>query len=248
MRIGLISERVFGGRKMLFDRGYALEKFEICDGMAEVFAVTIPFSEERLEKTSPRRISKSVDGALLRLKDEGVDAVVFSVALKKLLKPKSAERPCGKEMLCLLAPDCIRGFAKKCGLELHRACVGISGDETGKICEYLTEALAPYVRTIRLCCENTATAKRLCDKAFDDTGMLMSVCDDKFDSGRDDVFIDTRRGTVRIGRDLTLDGAEFDMDLKGYRADTSDVAACLLDIGILKKVKAYTSDKKKLTL
>ncbi|MBO5955174.1 MAG: hypothetical protein J6Q10_00060, partial [Clostridia bacterium] len=71
---------------------------------------------------------------------------------------------------------------------------------------------------------------------------------ENFSEAYADILIDTKTPSVRIGRDLVINGAELDFEMNGICVDSMEVAACLGGFDPSMKVKAFLSNKKKLTL
>ena len=247
MRIGLVSERrrKRGGLFEVFDRRLAAEEFETGDGFCTVEAVSLPQTAERLGNMKPQKAAAAVLRAADMLRRRGIEKIVFSEETAKYTKEK---RSGGREIFYRFVPECVKTVAPRCGICLHRASVGIADGDSGRISEYLIRGLYRDVRGIRLYTQSGARAEELCARVLDETGMPAAYTLGQGGIRREDIFIDAENSTVRIGRDIVVDGIELDLDLRGYSADTLDVAACVNDDRMLKMVKAYICGKNKLTL
>ena len=113
-----------------------------------------------------------------------------------------------------------------------------------RITEYLLRELCFDARTIVLCVENPKGADMVCEKLFDDFGLMVQLAEN-FSEAYADILIDTETPSVRIGRDLVIDGAELDFEMNGICVDSMEVAACLSGFDPSMKVKAFLSNKKK---
>lgn len=252
MRIGLVSERVDCDKRnacSIVGRRMKTETITIGGGLCHITAVSLPYTEHQLEGLKIRKADAAVRRAIARLEGLGIKKIVFSDKLKSHIPEDLGEFPDGRSIFHLFVPMCVRALSQRCGIIPHRASLGIREADSGRISEYLMRELCCDAGEITLYTEKVDRARDMCDRLFDETGLPAVAA---ADSGQceicDDIFIDVDNATVRIGRDVVVDGVELDFDLKEYSADSLDIAACIGSKETMKMVQAYKCGKKKLTL
>lgn len=235
MLVGIVSECTDGVRTRKhrrFFKHYTVKHFENSDLAVELLAVSMPYTVPEFEKLKPERKRKVIERAVLRLCEYGVRNIVFSSALagyressKKIAGVKLLD---GSDIFYRFVPDMIRKAAKKCGLRLIDARIGIAALKMDRITEYLIRELCFDSKRMTLYTDATDSDSDFFEKMFDETGFApelkgLNACDPR----HGDIFIDTDRHAVRVGRDMVIDSLELELDIGGYRIDTLDVAACL---------------------
>lgn len=252
MRIGLVSERVDCDKRSVREivgRRMKTETITIGDGLCDITAVSLPYTWHQLERLKMRKADAAVGRALDRLERLGIKKIVFSSRLKAYMPKDAGKFPDGRSVFHLFVPMCVRTLSQRCGIIPHRASLGIRETNSGRISEYLMNELCCDVKSITLYTEKIDQARDMCDRFFDETGLPALVAADSLQCERgEDIFIDVDNATVRIGRDVVVDGVELNFDLKEYSADSLDIAACIRDKETMKMVQAYKCGKNKLTL
>lgn len=248
IRIGIVSERPRKKERLFFER-YQRAVIINDKNPFELVAVRIPYSSEQLEGISEQRLCKSVSKARNLLKNLGAEKILVSDGLKEYFDSEqlSVKKSQRDEMFLLTVPRCIRQFSQKCGLMLpvHKIC--IRANKMDRITEYLLRELCFDARALILCTDDPKSALAICERLFDDFGLAVQVVE-SFAEADADILIDTAAPSVRIGRDLIVDGAELDFELDGICVDFLEVAVCLKGFDPSMRVKAFLSNKKKLTL
>lgn len=241
MRIGIIAERRIKP-KNLFKR-YCTETVNSTKNPFELIIARIPYSVERLSRISPKRVEKAVLKAGQILKDSGIDKIIFSSLLREYSDIQTAGNA---QVFTRIIPDCIRNVAPKCGINPPDCKICIRADKMDRITEYLATELCYDTRKLILCVSDNGDASGFRERFFDETGAFAEIsCGDRTDA---DILIDLTVPSVRIGRDILIDGIELDLDMGGCDVNFFDVATYIGETCTSKKISSYIMGKKKLTL
>ena len=248
VRIGIISERPTKKERVFLER-YKREVIKNDKNPFEMVAVRVPYSGKQIQRRPSKRVIKSISKAKKILEKLGIEKILFSELIKEHvdLSEFSVKESQKDEKFLLTVPLCIRRFSTRCGFVLPAEKICIRASKMDRITEYLLRELCFDARTIVLCVENPKGADMVCEKLFDDFGLMVQLAEN-FSEAYADILIDTKTPSVRIGRDLVIDGAELDFEMNGICVDSMEVAACLSGFDPSMKVKAFFSNKKKLTL
>ncbi len=241
MRIGIVAERRI---KTLnpFER-YKKEWINSEKNPFELIIATIPYSIAGLDKTSPKRVKKAVFKAAKMLKASGADKILFSTFLSEYSDISTDSKNLA---LSGIIPDCIRTVAPKCGIFPPDCKICIRADKMDRITEYLATELCYDTKKLVLCISDNHGATDFQERFFNETGSLAEIsCKVPPDA---EILIDLTDSTVRIGRDILIDGVELDLDMGGCSVNFLDVAACIGKDYTAKKISSYIMGKKKLTL
>lgn len=251
MRIGVVSESA--EEKVIFPR---YTKETICDDRNpfEIFAVRLPYSADKIEKLSPKRRLAVIGKAIRYLEKADICCLVLSNCLR-IYKEELADVcrfvpiPDGKEIFYKFVPDAVRRIADKGAVNLLNAKVCISAAGQDRITGYLMRELCYDIKNFTIFTDDIIRTNKLCESFAEETGLLPKTADKKnIASKNTDVLIDLDRHRVRVGRNIVIDGVEFDFKLGGYSVDMLDIAACLGDIDLTGRVISYNCGKNKLTL
>ncbi len=190
----------------------------------------IPFSEEALEKMSSYLLEKLITKRCKRLKHCGVDEIIYSDFLEKLLAEKAVflRKQTGQNLFFLKkTPACIRHTAEKCGIDLLKSTICIREVNAGRISEYLMRELCFDTKRIVICTKNKKSAREICDRFFEETGLLVNVFD--YDERTANICIDTDANEVKFGPDLYVRDADLDFDFGGYKVSNIRAAGLLTE-------------------
>jgi len=242
-RIGVVSERKTNEPKSFFERHK--RKVTFCSNpIFELVITEIPYTEESLGQTSQNRLKKTVMRAEKVLEDYAVDCIVMSRLLKECIGNENTTDE-QKKLFISLLPECIRKFAMPCGIKLPINKICIRDSNPGRITEYLVRELRFDAKGFLICTENAPAAGVLAERFFEESGLAMSISASEC---RADIVVDVDAAKVRIGRDLIVDGIEFDFDTGGYEIESLEIASLLDCERERLKISSYLSGKKKLTL
>lgn len=231
MTIGLVTQpKQCQGQKSL-KRLFKRRPQKVKEGDRNPFDLMIevlPFSKETLEKMSSHRLEKLINKHCKRLKNCRVDEIIYSDFLEKLLAGK-VMLPCGQSGQNLFflkkVPVCIRQTAKKCGIDLLKSTICIRDANAGRISEYLMRELCFDTKKIVFCSKNQKSAKTICDKFYEETGLLIKVLD--YDEKSADICIDADLNELSFGTDLYVRDADLGFDFDGYKVSNMRVASLL---------------------
>lgn len=254
MHIGIVSEYTGENQKVFCFKKSVKEIISDEHNPFELTAIRLPYTVDRIEKMTEKRRISLMKKAVLRLKKSGVNQIVLTDGLKQYRNEIMAV--CdgisvaeGRKEFYKYIPDAVRVAAKKCSIELLDAKVCISTIRADRITEYLLRKLCYDIKNLTVCTEDTEKAKMLCREFSEETGFFPKITAAVQNSpNRADVLIDLDNARVRIGRNVVIDGVEFDFNLNGFEVNMLDVALCLPDIDIFGRVISYNCGKNKLTL
>lgn len=241
MRIGIIAERRIKSQNP-FER-YQRDIIHSEKNPFELVIARIPYSVERLDRTSPKRLKRAVLKAEEILKISGADKIFFSALLKDFSVPSPDSRI---QAFSAIIPNCIRNIAPKCGIHLPNCKICIKADKTDRITEYLAAELCYDAKKLILCVPDKDNAAGFRERFFHETGAFPEITDTT--SADAEIFVDLSVPAVRIGRDIMIDGIELDLDLGGCDVDFLEIASYIGEVYTAKKISSYIMGKKKLTL
>ncbi len=213
----------------------------------EVIGIRLPCTLRQFEKLKPKTQKKLVEKAKKKLAKDNVTEIIFSKALKKYCSFDGLFEEKRKQIFLSLLPECMRTLTGKCGIKLPVNEICIKNFWMDRINGYFLDEICYDAAKIRICTENTEKAKNICERFYDDTGLLVKVTGihETVDA---DVFIDADIMRLRIGTDILIDGNEFEMSLGNYLVDCLDALVCVRNVDFRKRILSYFSGKKKLTL
>lgn len=241
MRIGIISELTIKPRNP-FER-YQREFIYSEKNPFELIIVRLPYSAERLAKISPKRIKQSVFKAEEILKTLGADKIIYSELLKEYSDIVNNNR---NQAFSSIIPHCIRSIAPKCGIYPPDCRICIRTNKMDRITEYLAREMCYDTKKLILCFPENCNVTDFQEQFYNETGFFAEIT---YSSTADaEILVDLINPSVRIGRDILIDGAELDLELGGCNVDFLEVAACINSLDISKKISSYIMGKKKLTL
>lgn len=241
MRIGIISERRIKTRNPF--KRYSRETIVSAKNPFELIIAGIPYSAEKLSGISPKRIKKAVLKAEEILRNSGADKIITTASLKEYTSITFDSK---KQIFSAVIPGCIRNIAPKCGIYPPDCRICIRADKMDRITEYLATELCYDTKKVLLYIADKSDVADFQERFFDETGALAEiVCDD---SPKADILVDLTVPSVRIGRDILIDGIELDLDMGGCDVNFLDIATYIGEEYTLKKISSYFMGKKKLTL
>ncbi len=233
MTIGLVTQLKECQRQKILKRLFRRKPKKVERGAKNPFdlmVAVLPFSKEKLEKMSPHHLGKLITKHSKHLKHWGADEILYSDFLGKLLAEKEVLL-CGQtgQNLFFLkkVPFCIRQTAKKCGIDLLRSTICIRDANAGRISEYLMRELCFDTKKIVLCTQNKKSAKAICDKFFEETGLLVNVLD--YNEKSADICIDADLNELRFGASLYVRDADLGFDFGGHKVGNMRVASLLTE-------------------
>lgn len=235
MKIGIIAAPKAYKRRFFLREIFRIIKVEEVKSAANPFELVVgslPFSEEKMKKMSARKAERLLLDAKNRLERLGAEDIVCCGFLKNLCREKEilsdmAADDRGDRLFLMMMPICIRETAKKCGTNLLDTSVCIRTDKAGRISEYLMQSLCFDTKNIVLCTRNKEQAQKICDRFFEETGLL--VRNVGFEESPGGIVIDTEKGCVSFGRDLFVSEVDMGFDLFGYSVKHQEIAALLKD-------------------
>ncbi len=240
MRLGIIDQRLKRGSCCFFEK-IEREKIESGNNPFELIVARIP----ELENKTPERKRKYRAKAEKILKKENVDRIILSKPVKEACGISGSDER--NRLFIEFVPNCIRRLAKSCGLKILESKVCIRDNNPGRITEYLLRELCFDTKRIEICSENRKQTEKIRDVFYEDTGLLITISENPEKSDAE-IEIDVQKPSVRIGRDMVVDGIEFGFDLGGCDVDSLEVAATLKNVSVADRISSYLLGKKKLTL
>ncbi len=249
IRIGLISEHPTKAEKRFFGE-YTKEFLLNKKNPFELLTVTVPYSENQLERLRASRKNKAINKAKAILEKNGVERIFFSPSIRRVLNggDDTADTDSAKHILFpKWAYVCVRLFSKRYGVDLLESKVCIRHCRMDRISEQFISQLCFDTKNLAVCTRDCNGAQAFREKFLDETGMAVKIAD--YEAWRDfDVVIDVDAAAVRIGRDLIVDGAVAEFELGGYEADLTEITAHVAQFVTFDRNLSFFSDKKKLTL
>ncbi|MBQ2932256.1 MAG: hypothetical protein IJE62_05380 [Clostridia bacterium] len=247
MTIGLVTQTKEYSRRNFLKRlsRKKLKKMEKSDkNPFDLIVEVIPFSEETLEEMSSYRLEKLITKYCNRLKNCNVDQIIYSDFLEKILAKKTflPYQQTGQNLFFLKkSPDCIRYTAEKCGIDLLKSIICIREFNAGRISEYLMRELCFDTKRIVLCTKNKKTAKDICDRFYEETGLLVNVFD--YDEKSADICIDADANELKFGADLYVRDANLGFDFGEYQVSNVRAAGLLTEFKPQKIAWIYSHKK-----
>ncbi len=213
----------------------------------EVVGIRLPCSLGQFEKLKLKNQKKLVKRAKKKLEKDNVTEIIFSKDIRKYCLFDGLFEEKRKQIFLSLVPEHIRALTEKCGIKLPVDEICIKNTRMDRINGYFLDEICYDAARIKICTENTEKAKKICERFYDDTGLLVRVT--KVPETVDaDIFIDADIMRLRIGTDILIDGDEFEMLVGDYLVDGLDALACVRNVDFRKRILSYFSGKKKLTL
>lgn len=109
-------------------------------------------------------------------------------------------------------------------------------------------AICRKVRYIKILTDNIATAEKTAEKLYDEYGVFPEILEYSEKVPNDALLTaDADNRTIRLGRGITIDGAEAELDLHGYDADKQKILAYIKEKGVKLKYKSWLAGKNRLT-
>ena len=228
MLIGLVTEQPANTRKNWFKRLFRIKtykKIQNIEAGIDVLVVEIPYSVNELEGKTPSRLERRLYKVIEQLEKQ-VTAMILSDNLKELCKSKGilqrqTDNSKTKRLFLKLCPDCIRQTAKLCGIQMIGSVLCIRDTKMDRISEYLLRELCYDVNNIVICTKNRKVAEELCERFYDETGLLVKVSDADISA---DIIIDVDDATVSVAKDLYVKDADLGYDFQEYKANHLEVA------------------------
>lgn len=245
IRIGVISERKTNEPKG-FLKKYKITAFLSEKNPFELLMAELPYSKKRLEKMPYYRIENVLMRAERVLRAAGAEHIVMCEELREYGVSENIQKE-KRKLFLSFAPECIRTFAPACGMKLPVNKICIRDSKLDRITEYLIQELSFDAKGFLLCTENIQGAERLAEYLFEERGFPLSIKDTSHRE-KSEVVVDVDAMQVRTGRDLIVDGIEFDFDSGGYSIDSLEVACLLNCPKSFLRISSYILGKKKLTL
>lgn len=231
MTIGLVTQ-IKECRRQNFLRRLLRKKFKKMKkgdkNPFDLIVEVIPLSKETLEEMSSSRLEKLITKHCKYLKHCSVDQIIYSDFLEKILRAKNIlpyQQTVQNLFFLKKSPDCIRYTAEKCGIDLLKSTICIRESNAGRISEYLMRELCFDTKRIVLCTKNKKTAKDICDRFYEETGLLVNVFD--YDEKSADICIDADANEVKFGATLYVRDANLGFDFGGYRVSNMRLAGLL---------------------
>ncbi len=228
MLIGLVTEPLLNTRKNWFKRLFRIKtykKIQNIEAGIDVFAVELPYSIKELNAKTHIGLERYFNKIVERLEKQMV-ATVLSDGLKELCQSKGIlqrqiddSKP--KKLFLKLCPDCIRQTAKLCGFQLIDSVLCIRDTKMDRISEYLLRELCYDVNNIVVCTKNRVAAEEICERFYDETGLLVRVLDAEMVS---DIIVDVDNAVVLIKKDLYIKSADLGYDFQGYKVNHLEFA------------------------
>ncbi len=245
MLIGVITEGAEEKKNRKFFKGKNIAHIKLDNIPVELVIIKIKASRKE------KKIIKAVVTAIKQLRDLKISKIVLDKELKKykekIPEEKGIEFVNGKTELYRCFPDCIRVVARKCGINLLRSKICIRAAKMDRISEYLMQELCYDTKQLVICTNDCVAAELLCERFCEETGFSIEIYNEQ-QKVKADVIIDINENNVQIGKDVVVDGIEFDFDIEEKSIDMLDVMACLNEFDWVKHIKNYKSSKNRLTL
>ncbi len=241
MQIGIISECGIKPRNPF--KRYRRELISSEKNPFELIIVRIPYTTREINKTSPRRIKRAVLRAEKILKKSGADKIVFTHLLNNYSDDLTDST---NKIFYTLIPHCIRSLAPKCKISPPDCKICIKTAEMDRITERLATELCYDTKKLIICTPESHHAESFQEWFYDETGFFAEITD-KYTADAE-IMINLNQPSVRIGRDILIDGIFFDFDVSGCDVNFLDIAICINDFNPTDKISAWMMGKKKLTL
>ncbi len=249
MLIGIVSERT--DEKTCFATFVKETIFDEHNPFG-IVAIRLSHTAEKLEKFTSKRRTAIIRKAIRRLEKADVHHIVFSESLRKYKHELMCEDVFvanGENIFYKFVPDAVRKAAHRCSVNLLASKVCITAAGQDRITEYLMREMCYDIKNLTVFTDDTERTQRMCESFAEDTGLFPQTSDIKNSASKNaDVLIDLDRHRVRVGRNVVIDGVEFDFKLNGYSVNMLDIAACLGDVDLSDRVISYKCGKNKLTL
>ncbi len=199
----------------------------------ELLLAMLPYDQEKLWRKNPSKVKKLTEKAKQKLIKKGAQEVVFSTNFMDLLEKKgiyeySDQKKAAKELFLRYTPECLRQTAGKVGIKLFNSRVCIRDIKMERISEYLINMLCYDVKNLALITQNIQKAKTVCEKFYDETGLLVEV--KISETNKFDILVDVDKGCIRFGSDLWVCGADMGYNFLDYNVDQLTVAAASGDV------------------
>jgi len=246
VRIGVIAMRPKKNKKSFLKR-YKKEIINHEKNPFELIVIIIPYSEEQFEDMADCRRQKVISKAKRQLLNDMVDDVIFTKGLYKYAAGDKNLLSMRNKLFLSIIPLCIKTMVPKCGMTFPLNEICIIDSKLERINEYFLEEICYDAKALKLCTQNTETATSLCERFYDETGLPVQIVKD-LKKSYVDILIDTENARIKFGKDLIIDGAELDLYTAGYEVDFLEIAACVKNVDLSRKILSYFSGKKKLTL
>ncbi len=241
MQIGIISECRIKPRNPF--KRYRRELIFSEKNPFELIIVRIPYTINEIDKISPRRIERAALKAEKILKKSGADKIIFSNLLRKY---SGVATDSINQIFYTLIPHCIRSIAPKCNIFSPDCRICIKTAEMDRITERLATELCYDTKKLIICTPDSHDAESFQEWFYDETGFFAEITG-KYTADAE-IMIDLYQPSVRIGRDVLIDGIRFDFDMNGCDVNFLEVAACIDGFTPSDKISAWMMGKKKLTL
>ena len=242
MVIGVVTEPKKNTKRLTLQRifGYISVKSVLCrENPFDLLIAILPYSEKELIRKKDQKVKKLTEKAKRKLVKKGAQEIVFSVFMNEKYNGHKNE---AKELFFKYAPQCIRKTTNEMKTNLFESRVCIRDSKMERISENLINQLCFDIKNLVLITENTQKAQKLCERFYDETGLLVEVREGQ--PQRFDVLIDVDKGCIRFGSDLAVCGADMGYNFFGYNIDQLDVAVAAKDVERLPR--AWIFDHKKL--
>ncbi len=241
MRIGIIAERRIKPQNLL--ERYQREIISNKKNPFDLIIISIPYTAEDLDKIPLRRIKRAVLKAEKILKNLKADKIIFAALLKEYLGVLNNP---GNQIFFTLIPQCIRCIAPKCRIFPPNCRICIRASKMDRIIEYLATELCYDTNRLIICTPDIHYTASFQERFYNETGFLAEITDEC--TADAEILIDLTHPSVRIGRDILIDGVQFDFDLGGCDVDFLEIASYIEGFDASKNISAYMMGKKKLTL
>ena len=241
MLIGIISESTNEKKRVLG----MLKRRKIEDVVAGTLPCRIIATEIFCRG---KKISGKIENAAQRLRENGAERIILSRGLKKYRDMVNHKIWMGEDELYRCFPDCVRVVSEKCGINLLKSEVCISATKMDRISEYLLQNFCYDTKKITIYTEDSEAAETVCGKFYDDTGLSVHISRDIKKADSADILVDVDKRNVRIGRNIVVDHAEFDLNIEKYSIDVLDIVTCLKGFDWVNTIKSYKDRKNRLTL
>ncbi len=241
MRIGIIAERRI--KPSNFFERYHREIIDNTKNPFELIIARIPYTAEKLDKISPRRVKKAILMAEGILNVSGADKIIVTSMLKKYSDIADIDR---NQAFFDIVPHCIRSISPKCGIYPPDCRICIKAVKMDRIIEYLVAELCYDTKKLIISIADMNTAKSFQERFYAETGFLTEITHDH--TTDTEILVDLINPSVRIGRDILIDSVHLDIYTGDCDVDSLEIAACIGKLETSKKISAYMMGKKKLTL
>lgn len=241
MQIGIISECKIKPRNPF--KRYLRELILSQKNPFELIIAKIPYTADDIDKISPRRIKKAVLKAEKLLKKSGADKIIFTHSLKEYSKVSTDSV---NQIFYALIPLCVRSIAPKCNIFPPDCRICIKTAEMDRITERLATELCYDTKKLIIYTSDSHNAAEFQESFYNETGFFSEITD-KYTADAE-IVIDLNQPSVRIGRDILIDGVQLDFDAGSCDVNFLDIAVCINSFNPADKISAWIMGKKKLTL